>query len=97
MPGIRAGVVFLNDSAYWRNVPRRVWDYTLGGCQVLKKWLSYREQAILGRPLTVDEVGYITQVIRRSAALVLVGPELDANYRRVKAATYAWPRWSARG
>ena len=35
--------VFLNDAAYWRNVPRRVWEYTLGGYQVLKKWLSYRE------------------------------------------------------
>ncbi len=48
--------VYLNDAAYWRNVPRRVWEYRLGGYQVLKKWLSYREQAILGRPLTVDEV-----------------------------------------
>lgn len=84
--------VFLNDTAFWRNVPRKVWEYTLGGYQVLKKWLSYREQALLGRPLTVDEVGYITQVVRRITALVLLGPELDANYRRVKAATYSWPR-----
>jgi hypothetical protein len=28
--------VYLNDTAHWRNVPRRVWDYTLGGYQVLK-------------------------------------------------------------
>lgn len=83
--------VFLNDTACWRNVPERVWDYTLGGYQVLKKWLSYREQALLGRPLTVDEVGYVSQVIRRIAALLLLGPELDANYRRVKAEAYAWP------
>jgi len=84
--------VFLNEAACWRNVPRRVWEYTLGGYQVLKKWLSYREQAILGRPLTVDEVGYVTQVVRRIAALLLLGPDLDANYRRPKAATYPWPR-----
>jgi hypothetical protein len=83
--------VFLNDTAHWRNVPRRVWDYTLGGYQVLKKWLSYREQAILGRPLTVDEVGYVTAVARRIAALVLLGPELDANYRETKKTPYAWP------
>ena len=55
------------------------------------KWLSYREESILGRPLSVDEVGYVTHVIRRIAALVLLGPELDENYRRVKAETYAWP------
>jgi hypothetical protein len=84
--------VFLNDAAFWKNVPRRVWEHTLGGYQVLKKWLSYREQALLGRPLTVDEVGYVRDVVRRIAAMILLGPELDANYRRVKAAPYPWPR-----
>jgi hypothetical protein len=83
--------IYLNDPAYWRNVPRRVWDYTLGGYQVLKKWLSYRERSILGRPLTVDEVGHVTATARRIAALLLLGPELDANYARIKANPYPWP------
>ena len=74
-----------------RNVPRKVWEYTLGGYQVLKKWLSYREQALLGRSLSVDEVAYFSQTVRRIAALLLLGPQLDANYQRVKAATYPWP------
>jgi len=82
--------IYLNDAAYWRNVPRQVWEYTLGGYQVLKKWLSYRELALLGRPLTVDEVGYFSQTVRRIAGLILLGPELDENYGRVKAETYAW-------
>ena len=47
--------------AYWKNVPARVWKYTLGGYQVLKKWLSYREKAILGRGLSIDEVAYVQQ------------------------------------
>ena len=34
--------VYLNERAYWRNVPDAVWNYQLGGYQVLKKWLSYR-------------------------------------------------------
>jgi hypothetical protein len=33
----------------------RVWDYTIGGYQVIKKWLSYREHKLLVRPLTTDE------------------------------------------
>ena len=41
--------VYLNGEAYWRNVPAAVWDYRLGGYQVLKKWLSYREHKVLGR------------------------------------------------
>ena len=40
--------VYLNDRAYRRNVPVAVWTYRLGGYQVLKKWLSYRESMDLG-------------------------------------------------
>ena len=43
--------VYLNDVAYWRCVPARVWTYTIGGYQVMKKWLSYRERPLLGRDL----------------------------------------------
>jgi hypothetical protein len=67
------------------------WEYTLGDYQVLKTWLRYRDQSLLGRPLAVDEVTYLRDVIRRIASLLLLGPELDANYAAVKAATYAWP------
>ena len=37
--------IHLNDRAYWRNIPETVWNYKLGGYQVLKKWLSYRENS----------------------------------------------------
>ena len=39
---------YLNDRAYWRSVPANVWSYKLGGYQVLKKRLSYRERKVLG-------------------------------------------------
>ena len=84
--------VYLNDVAFWRNVPARVWSYTLGGYQVMKKWLSYREKALLGRGLTLDEVTEVSQMARRIAALLLLQPKLDANYQAVKASTYPWPR-----
>ena len=82
--------VWLNDAAYWRNVPCAVWDYTIGGYQVIKKWLSYREQHVLGRVLTADEVREVTAMARRIAALVALHSELDANYQMVIANTYAW-------
>ena len=52
--------VHLNARAFWRNVPAAVWGYKLGGYQILKKWLSYRERAILGRPLHPAEVQHFT-------------------------------------
>ena len=60
--------IYLNSRAYWRNVPAAVWNYKLGGYQVLKKWLSYREREILGRPLRTEEVEYFTDSARRIAA-----------------------------
>ena len=61
--------VYLNHRAFWRNVPAAVWSYKLGGYQVLKKWLSYRERGILDRPLHPDEVRRFTDVARRIAAI----------------------------
>ncbi len=80
--------VYLNERVSWRNVPPRVWSYTIGGYQVLKKWLSYRERPLLGRGLRVDEAREVTQIARRIAAILLLEPELDANYRAVVGATY---------
>ena len=83
--------IYLNQDAYWANVPKRVWEYTIGGYQVLKKWLSYRERKLLGRPLKPEEVEYVQEVVRRLAALRLLEPALDANYVAVKADVYPWP------
>lgn len=73
--------IFLNARCYWKNIPRPVWEFTLGGYQVLKKWLSYRELELLHRPLSADEALQFTWMARRIAALVLLRPALDANYR----------------
>ena len=65
MPGsgeVRSGTcgegfvdVHLHATTRWKDVPVAVWNYTLGGYQVLKKWLSYREAVLLGRPRTAAE------------------------------------------
>ncbi len=64
--------IHLNDHAYWRNVPAAVWDYKLGGYQVLKKWLSYRERPVLDRPLLPAEVQHFAETARRIAAILLL-------------------------
>ena len=61
--------VHLNARAFWRNVPAAVWGYKLGGYQVLKKWLSYRERAILDRSLHPEEVQHFTDCARRIAVI----------------------------
>jgi len=75
--------VHMNGVAAWRNVPDRVWTYTLGGYPVLKKWLSYRETALLGRKLLPDEASHFTDTARRIAVVLLMAGELNDNYRAV--------------
>ncbi len=83
--------IYLNNTAYWKNVPKKAWDYTIGGYQVIKKWLSYREHELLGRALTVEEAREVMNMARRIAAILLLEPALDENYLAIKSSTYAWP------
>ena len=72
--------VYLNDNLYWENVPESVWTYSLGGYQVVKKWLSYREQDVLGQELSIDEIRYVSSMFQRIASLLLLSKELNASY-----------------
>ncbi|HYG10403.1 MAG TPA: type ISP restriction/modification enzyme, partial [Pyrinomonadaceae bacterium] len=92
--GQRTLDIYLNETAYWKNVPARVWAYHIGGYQVVKKWLSYREREVLGRDLTPAESVEVRDMTRRIAALLLLEPTLDRNYAHVKAAAYAWTQES---
>jgi hypothetical protein len=89
--------VYLNDRVFWANVPADVWAMTIGGYPVLKKWLSYREFKVLGRALREEEMTYFTEVVRRLKALLLLGADLDANYRTAAAKTLdlPWPAGAA--
>jgi len=46
-----------------------VWELYIGGYQVMKKWLSYREKVLLGRGLKVEEVREVMRMARRLAAV----------------------------
>ena len=82
--------IYLNEVAYWKNVPARVWEYTIGGYQVIKKWLSYREADLLGRPLTPDEAREVMNMARRITAIILLQPTLDENYEQCKENSHTW-------
>jgi hypothetical protein len=72
--------IHLNATTRWKDVPEAVWTYTLGGYQVLKKWLSYRESALLGRPLTGEEAQEFTHHVRRIAAILALHDALNSHY-----------------
>ncbi len=89
--GARTCDVALNRATYWRGVPEAVWECRIGGYQVLKKWLSYRDASILDRSLLPAEVGHFQAAARRIAAVLLLGPALDEAHRACCAGHVAFP------
>ena len=87
----RAVDVYLNDTTFWRGVPEATWQYVIGGYQVIKKWLSYREEAIMERSLTKNEAREVTAMVRRLTALILLSDKLNANYSACRDNSYDWP------
>jgi hypothetical protein len=88
--GPRALDIWLNPDVCIHAVPEAVWDFTVGGYQVVKKWLSYREKAVLGRDLTLDEARYLSAMVRRIAAVLDLRPAVDELYRDARD-THVWP------
>lgn len=82
--------VHINQVAFLKGVPTAVWELTIGGHQVLKKWLSYRDQEVTGRPLTVAEAREATGIVRRLTALVLLQPSLDVSYEAIRSSAFMW-------
>jgi len=90
--GERTFDIYLNEVAYWRNIPAKLWEYTIGDYRVIKKWLSYREADLLDRSLTPDEAREVMNMARRIAAIILLQPAFDNNYQQCKGTSYSWTR-----
>lgn len=87
--GDRTGDLFISGQVHFGHVPEAVWQYQLGGYPVLKKWLGYRQADRRdGKPLTDDERRWLRQMIQRIAALLALGPTLDALYQEASADSF---------
>jgi hypothetical protein len=84
--GERTGDLFLNEEAFFANIPELVWSYQLGGYPVLKKWLGYRQaDRRENKPLTDAERHWFRQIVQRIATLLALGPSLDTLYQEAVA------------
>lgn len=81
--GSVTGDLYINDEAYFRHVPERVWRYELGGYPVIKKWLAYRDRGRRpGVPLSIAEVQHLRGMVHRIAAVLRLYESLDQLYER---------------
>lgn len=83
--------VSLNAGTCWRGIPKRVWDFRVGGHTPLESWIKTRKNLKEGEPLTASEADEVVGIMRRIAALLLMTDSLDANYEACRDNAWPWP------
>lgn len=78
-PGV--GRVRLNETEYFDNVPRAVWEYRIGGYQPAAKWLD--DRAAAGRALDAAEIEHYRRMIAAMRETIKCLPETNEIFARV--------------
>jgi len=68
--------VSINKGQYFEQVPRELWEYQIGGYQVLAKWLKDRRK----RRLTLEEVKAYCRIVTALRKTISLQDEIDALY-----------------
>ncbi|RUM32466.1 MAG: hypothetical protein DSY32_00035, partial [Aquifex sp.] len=64
--------VYINKTQYFTSVSKEVWEYKVGGYQVLKKWLSDRK----GRKLNLEDLKTYLKIIKAIDETIKLQSEL---------------------
>jgi len=68
--------VYINKTQYFEPIPLELWEYPIGGYQVLSKWLKDRRD----RRLTLDEIKTYCRVVTAIQRTIALQEEVDALY-----------------
>lgn len=69
--------ILINDTQSFKPVPQAVWDFHIGGYQVLDKYLKSRK----GRKLTLDEINHVATVADSLAFTIEQMAKIDKAYQ----------------
>jgi predicted helicase len=75
--------VYINKTQYFEGVEPAVWEYQIGGYQVLDKWLKDRRKQ---RPLSTEDIKHYCRVVTALAKTVEIQTEIDALYAKLERA-----------
>jgi predicted helicase len=72
--GSERGRVWINREQYFEGVPPKLWNFHVGGYQVLQKWLKDRK----GRKLTYDDLTHYQHIVSALNETIRLMSEIDA-------------------
>jgi len=75
--------VYINDDQYFEGIGKEVWEYQIGGYQVLDKWLKDRK----GSKLSLEDIKHYCQVVTALKRTTKVQKEIDNIYPDIEKET----------
>ncbi len=76
----KTGIVWINDKQFFGGIEPEVWNYQIGGYQVLDKWLKDRK----GKTLTPDEIKHYCKIVTAIRKTIDLQKEIDKLYPKVE-------------
>jgi len=74
------GRVYINDEQYFEGIKPEVWEYQIGGYQVLDKWLKDRK----GRVLSSEDIKHYCRIVTALAKTIKLQEKIDKLYPEVE-------------
>ena len=68
-------IVYVNKQNYFTNIPQHIWEFKIGGYQVLDKWLKDRKNA--KRELSTQEINHYQKVVTSLTETFRIMQEID--------------------
>ena len=74
------GRVYINKTQYFEGIEKDVWEYQIGGYQVLSKWLKDRK----GRKLSLEEIKHYCKVVTAIKRTIKIQEEINRLFPEVE-------------
>lgn len=67
--------VYINPKKYFANIPKQIWEFKIGGYQVLEKWLKDRKKS--DRALSDDDIIHYQKIVVALQQTLKIMTEID--------------------
>jgi len=72
--------VYINMEQYFEKIPKAIWEYQIGGYQVLSKWLKDRK----GKILSLEDVKHYCNIVTSIKKTIDIQNNIDALYPKAE-------------
>ncbi|MDO9465425.1 MAG: type ISP restriction/modification enzyme [bacterium] len=72
--------IYINQNQYFEGIEKEIWEYQIGGYQVLNKWLKDRKK----RTLSLDDIKHYCQISTALKKTIEIQKEIDNLYPEIE-------------